>query len=242
MTKEKNKENRFNVNNFNNSFVNFGTVNNNYYNSQQPERQQCQNNDDFDDAEIIEDDDEDPTADDEDCGANEQDILNERQEIISDIISRFYFEDNELGHYKIGSNKVKVTNTDLKDIFALIFGIDNHYNINLDSMIVDHMWRALTKRTSKQGAPDTVGFSRNSVANILGFFRKEGILKIQKSIEVTLCSVLPDVDSDNSGGFRYQVQKGIDDVIKNGIFPKNADEHIRNCICAVLSAKVPGME
>lgn len=242
--------NKIIFNNITNSNVFQGDI---YFNGQTQHNERKANKNDYQDAEIIEETA--PLAEaqpDNDCAPKKQEDIDEdnlnlqisefdddyRDHVVNQIISRFYFNSNEIGTYLYNNQSIQLSNEDLKIIFALIFGV--HLDERVDTSGINpatasHFFRALMnhkrqKSTQHKGEE----FSRLRVANILGFFKYSKILLATNS--KILESVFGKDCKSDIGGLNNQMLQSLNPG--KDIFPDNAKEHVIKCIHAVIKAKL----
>ena len=242
--------NKIILNNITNSNVFQGDF---YFNGQTNHNERKANKNDYQDAEIIEETA--PLAEaqpDNDCAPKKQEDIDEdnlnlhilefdecyRDHVVNQIISRFYFNSNEIGTYLYNNQSIQLSNEDLKIIFALIFGV--HLDERVDTSGINpatasHFFRALMnhkrqKSTQHKGEE----FSRLRVANLFGFFKEIKILLPTQ--EKILESVFGNPGKSGYGNLIFQINQSLD--TGKDIFPDNAKEHVIKCIHAVIKAKM----
>lgn len=227
-----------------------------YFNGQTYHNERKANKNDYQDAEIIEETA--PLAEaqpDNDCALKKQEDIIDiednlnikmsesndayRDHVVNQIISRFYFNSNEIGTFNLKNNQsIQLSNEDLRIIFALIFGVQIDERIDtssIDPATSRLFFRALMnhkgqKSTQHKGEE----FSRLRVANILGFFKEKHLLL------ATYTKILESVFRKNCKsefrGLNYQMIQSLNPG--KDIFPDNAKEHVIKCIHAVIKAKM----
>lgn len=242
--------NKIILNNITNSNVFQGDF---YFNGQTNHNERKANKNDYQDAEIIEETA--PLAEaqpDNDCAPKKQEDIDEdnlnlqisefdddyRDHVVNQIISRFYFNSNEIGTYLYNNQSIQLSNEDLKIIFALIFGV--HLDERVDTSGINpatasHFFRALMnhkrqKSTQHKGEE----FSRLRVANLFGFFKEIKILLPTQ--EKILESVFGNPGKSGYGNLIFQINQSLN--TGKDIFPDNAKEHVIKCIHAVIKAKM----
>lgn len=224
-----------------------------YFNGQTYHNERKANKNDYQDAEIIEETA--PLAEaqpDNDCSPKKQEDIDEdnlnlhilefdecyREHVVNQIISRFYFNSNEIGTYLYNNQSIPLTNDDIKIIFALIFGVHLDERVDtsgINPAIASHFFSALiSKKRQKSTQHKDEEFSRLRVANLLGFFKKiEILLPTQEKI---LESVFGNPGKSGYGNLIFQINQSLDPG--KDIFPDNAKEHVIKCIHAVIKAKM----
>lgn len=242
--------NKIILNNITNSNVYQGDF---YFNGQTYHNERKANKNDYQDAEIIEETA--PLAEaqpDNDCSPKKQEDIDEdnlnlhilefdecyREHVVNQIISRFYFNSNEIGTYLYNNQSIQLSNEDLKIIFALIFGVQIDERIDtssIDPATASHFFSALiSKKRQKSTQHKGEEFSRLRVANLLGFFKEiEILLPTQEKI---LESVFGKPGKSGYGNLIFQINQSLDPG--KDIFPDNAKEHVIKCIHAVIKAKM----
>lgn len=224
-----------------------------YFNGQTYHNERKANKNDYQDAEIIEETA--PLAEaqpDNDCSPKKQEDIDEdnlnlhilefdddyRDHVVNQIISRFYFNSNEIGTYLYNNQSIQLSNEDLRIIFALIFGV--HIDELIDTSSINpatsrHFFRALMNhKRQKSTQHKDEEFSRLRVANLLGFFKEiEILLPTQEKI---LESVFGKPGKSGYGNLIFQINQSLDPG--KDIFPDNAKEHVIKCIHAVIKAKM----
>lgn len=242
--------NKIILNNITNSNVYQGDF---YFNGQTYHNERKANKNDYQDAEIIEETA--PLAEaqpDNDCSPKKQEDIDEdnlnlhilefdddyRDHVVNQIISRFYFNSNEIGTYLYNNQSIQLSNEDLKIIFALIFGV--HLDERVDTSGINpatasHFFSALiSKKRQKSAQHKDEEFSRLRVANILGFFKYSKIL-LATNTEILESVFGKSIDSVK-GGLPFQMIQSLNPG--KDIFPDNAKEHVIKCIHAVIKAKM----
>lgn len=224
-----------------------------YFNGQTYHNERKANKNDYQDAEIIEETA--PLAEaqpDNDCSPKKQEDIDEdnlnlhilefdecyREHVVNQIISRFYFNSNEIGTYLYNNQSIQLSNEDLRIIFALIFGVhidERVDNSGIDPATASHFFSALiSKKRQKSTQHKDEEFSRLRVANLLGFFKEiEILLPTQEKI---LESVFGKPGKSGYGNLIFQINQSLDPG--KDIFPDNAKEHVIKCIHAVIKAKM----
>lgn len=243
--------NKLIINNITNSNVFQGDF---YFNGQTQHNERKANKNDYQDAEIIEETA--PLAEaqpNNDCDEKKKDIIDiednlnikmsesndaYRDHVVNQIISRFYFNSNEIGTYLYNNQSIQLSNEDLRIIFALIFGVHIDELIDTSSInpaTASHFFCALiSKKRQKSTQHKDEEFSRLRVANLLGFFKEiEILLPTQEKI---LESVFGKPGKSGYGNLIFQINQSLDPG--KDIFPDNAKEHVIKCIHAVIKAKM----
>ena len=224
-----------------------------YFNGQTYHNERKANKNDYQDAEIIEETA--PLAEaqpDNDCSPKKQEDIDEdnlnlhilefdecyREHVVNQIISRFYFNSNEIGTYLYNNQSIQLSNEDLRIIFALIFGVHIDELIDTSSInpaTASHFFCALiSKKRQKSTQHKDEEFSRLRVANLLGFFKEIKILLPTQ--EKILESVFGNPGKSGYGNLIFQINQSLDPG--KDIFPDNAKEHVIKCIHAVIKAKM----
>lgn len=242
--------NKIILNNITNSNVYQGDF---YFNGQTQHNERKANKNDYQDAEIIEETA--PLAEaqpDNDCSPKKQEDIDEdnlnlhilefdecyREHVVNQIISRFYFNSNEIGTYLYNNQSIPLTNDDIKIIFALIFGVHLDERVDtsgINPAIASHFFSALiSKKRQKSTQHKDEEFSRLRVANLLGFFKKIKILLPTQ--EKILESVFGNPGKSGYGNLIFQMIQSLNPG--EDIFPDNAKEHVIKCIHAVIKAKM----
>ena len=224
-----------------------------YFNGQTYHNERKANKNDYQDAEIIEETA--PLAEaqpDNDCSPKKQEDIDEdnlnlhilefdecyREHVVNQIISRFYFNSNEIGTYLYNNQSIQLSNEDLRIIFALIFGVHIDELIDTSSInpaTASHFFCALiSKKRQKSTQHKDEEFSRLRVANLLGFFKEIKILLPTQ--EKILESVFGNPGKSGYGNLIFQINQSLNPG--KDIFPDNAKEHVIKCIHAVIKAKM----
>ena len=243
--------NKLIINNITDSNVFQGDI---YFNGQTNHNERKANKNDYQDAEIIEETA--PLAEaqpNNDCDEKKKDIIDiednlnikmsesndaYRDHVVNQIISRFYFNSNEIGTYLYNNQSIPLTNDDIKIIFALIFGVQIDKRIDtssIDPATSRHFFSALiSKKRQKSTQHKGEEFSRLRVANILGFFKYSKIL-LATNTEILESVFGKSIDSVK-GGLPFQMSQSLNPG--KDIFPDNAKEHVIKCIHAVIKTQM----